>query len=53
MLAFAVTTVIIGVVVVRRRQYRDVRLVILDVTVVSPVALAQAGFTDFNDRFDS
>jgi signal transduction histidine kinase len=49
MVTFAATTVLILVTTVRRRQYRDGRLAILDLTVVTAILLLQRHFTSAHD----
>ncbi len=53
MTVFLVASVIIGVLIVRRGQYRDWRLVALDVAVACSIALVQAEFTRPGDRINS
>ncbi|BEP13124.1 ATP-binding protein [Acidothermaceae bacterium B102] len=53
MAVFALTSLYIGVVVVRRGQYRDWRLVVMDGSVACAIALLQADFTRPADRINS
>ena len=53
MVVFVLTSLLIGMVVVRRGSYRDWRLVGLDVGVACAIALVQAGFTGAGDRINS
>jgi signal transduction histidine kinase len=53
MAVFAATSTFIGIIVARRGQYRDSRLVVLDIAVVSIIALLQADFATIDGRINS
>lgn len=53
MAAFALTSALITVVVLRRGAYQDSRLVVLDIAVACSIAVLQAGFTSYDDRINS
>jgi hypothetical protein len=53
MALFVLTSVFIASVVIRRGQYRDWRLVLLDTSVACVIALLQVDFTRPTDRINS